>query len=64
VKKPIEDAASFPILKQMQPKHRRNKYAMRAQNQTIMMGMNTLSYLNSGIEYGRCAVTVSRNGVL
>jgi hypothetical protein len=48
----------------MQPKHRRNKYAMRAQNQTIMMGMNTLSYLNSGIEYRRCAVTVSRNGVM
>jgi hypothetical protein len=39
------------------------KYAMRAQNQAIIMDENTISYyLNRGyIDIGSCAVAVSRN---
>jgi hypothetical protein len=46
-----------------QPKHRRKKNAMRAQNQAIIMDENTISdYLNRGyIDIRSCAVAVSKN---
>jgi hypothetical protein len=41
------------------------KYAMRAQNQAIIVDENTVSYyMNRGyIDVGSCAVAVSRNWV-
>jgi hypothetical protein len=53
----------LPARKAMPAKTPSRKYAMRAQNQAIMMDENTVSYyLNRGyIDIGSRAVAVSRN---
>jgi hypothetical protein len=57
-------ASLFPPEKQCQP-NTVAKYAMRAQNQAIIMDENTVSYyINRGyIDIGSCAVAFSRNSV-
>jgi hypothetical protein len=55
----------LPARKAMPAKTPSRKYAMRAQNQAIIVDENTVSnYMNRGyIDVGSCAVAVSRSWV-
>jgi hypothetical protein len=58
----VKSPLLFPT-KAMQAETPSQKYAMRAQNQTIITDGNTIFYLNSGIDISCCAGAVSKNMV-